>query len=173
MRYKLYLTKWTTFKWRFRLYLKNLYACVTTKKINTQNLLHSDSLHSLSQSPVHTFILRWLLASLFSSTKAYFVFPRVSFFLNHFLFYFIYFYFLKFYFYLFIFLKKLLLFSYSCVSFLPIPPPHPSQNPSLPHLHPLLTVPPHSPLAISKWVDQKTMVYLHNGILRSREKEGA
>ena len=26
---------------------------------------------------------------------------------------------------------------------------------------------------ITKWVDPKTMVYLHNGILRSREKEGA
>ena len=26
---------------------------------------------------------------------------------------------------------------------------------------------------ISKQVDPKTMVYLHNGILRSREKEGA
>ena len=26
---------------------------------------------------------------------------------------------------------------------------------------------------ISKWVDQKTMVYLHNGILCSRKKEGA
>ena len=28
-------------------------------------------------------------------------------------------------------------------------------------------------MPISKWVDQKTMVHLHNGILRSREKEGA
>ena len=26
---------------------------------------------------------------------------------------------------------------------------------------------------ISKWVDQKTMVHLHEGILRSRKKEGA
>ena len=28
-------------------------------------------------------------------------------------------------------------------------------------------------MPISKWVDQKSMEYLHNGILCSREKEGA
>ena len=28
-------------------------------------------------------------------------------------------------------------------------------------------------MPISKWVDQKTMVHLHNGILQSRKKEGA
>ena len=28
-------------------------------------------------------------------------------------------------------------------------------------------------MPISKWVDQKTMVHLHKGILHSREKEGA
>ena len=27
--------------------------------------------------------------------------------------------------------------------------------------------------AISKWIDQKTMVHLHDGILCSRKKEGA
>ena len=27
-------------------------------------------------------------------------------------------------------------------------------------------------LPISKWVDQKTVVHLHNGILRRRKKEG-
>ena len=28
-------------------------------------------------------------------------------------------------------------------------------------------------VSISKWVDQKTMVHLHDGILHSRKKEGA
>ena len=28
-------------------------------------------------------------------------------------------------------------------------------------------------MSISKWVDKKTVIYLHNGILCSREKEGA
>ena len=28
-------------------------------------------------------------------------------------------------------------------------------------------------MTTSKWVDQKAMVHLHNGILRSRKKEGA
>ena len=30
-----------------------------------------------------------------------------------------------------------------------------------------------SQVPISKWVDQKTVVHLHNGILHTREKEGA
>ena len=40
------------------------------------------------------------------------------------------------------FFKFLLLFNYSCMPFLPIPPPHPSQN----YLPPL---PPPSPLILS------------------------
>ena len=64
------------------------------------------------------------------------------------------------------FLKFLLLFNYSCVPFLPIPPPHPSWTPLPPHLHPppwfcpcvlyssscnpLFSLsPPHSPVAMS------------------------
>ena len=34
------------------------------------------------------------------------------------------------------FFKFLLLFNYSCMPFLPIPPPHPAEPTSLPHLHP-------------------------------------
>ena len=56
--------------------------------------------------------------------------------------------------------------------------PTPAEPPSLPHLHPppwycLCVLYSSSCNSLSKWVDQKTMVYLHNGILRSREKEGA
>ena len=53
--------------------------------------------------------------------------------------------------------------------------PHPSTPPQLnPPPSPTSTLPlgfVHVP--ISKRVDPKTMVYLHNGILFSREKEGA
>ena len=38
--------------------------------------------------------------------------------------------------YLFLNFNFVLLFNYSCVPFLPIPPPHPSWTSSLPHLHP-------------------------------------
>ena len=76
-------------------------------------------------------------------------------------------------------LINLFLFSYNCLHFLPFPPPHPSQS----HLPPTSTLPldfvlvsfivapidpsPHYPLPTPLWV------HLHNGILRSREKEGA
>ena len=63
------------------------------------------------------------------------------------------------------FFKFFIAFSYSCVPFLPFPPPHPSQTPSFPHIHsppwfgpcvlyssscnPLSSLsPPHSPLPI-------------------------
>ena len=108
----------------------------------------------------------------------------------------------------------LLLFNYSCVPFLPIPPPHPSWTPppsptsTLPldfvhvsfivaPVNPSLHSPPYSPLAIvrlflmfiaaqftiakywkqpkcpsaNEWIQK--LWYIHNGILRSREKEGA
>ena len=86
-----------------------------------------------------------------------------------------------------------MLFNYSCMPFLPIPPPHPSWTHLPPHLHPppwfcpcvfyssscnplSSLAPPHSPLPIVRLFLTSmslVMVYLHNGILRSREKEGA
>ena len=83
------------------------------------------------------------------------------------------------------FLIILIFYCYSIIVvclFSPSRHPNPAEPTSLPHLHPppwfcpcVLYSSSCNPLSSlsRKWVDQKTMVHLHNGILCSREKERA